>query len=452
MSTITTNPPTTAVDEHGNPTTGPSEAIERYDVAVDRLLRYHVDVVDQMSSLITEHPSFAMGQVLAAHLHLMSSDARDLDAARAIAAALHAAPRNDRETAHTAVVDAWIDGDWHGAAQRLDDLLVEWPTDVLALMTGHLIDFFVGDAHNLRDRTGRSLAAFDPQHPHYGFVRGMQAFGLEESGHYGLAEQAGLDAVDRNPDDVWGVHAVAHVYEMQGRIDDGVAFMTQRVGDWGDGNLFTVHNWWHLALYHLEQGHHDRVLDIYDSSVHHAASDGVPIEMVDAASMLWRLRLDGLDVGSRFDVIADAWADALDDVPSWYVFNDVHAVMAFLGAGRRDDAVAVVDRLAADVDRAGSPTLSNVRMTSEVGLPVARALIALDDGRDADAVADLWATRRVLHRFGGSHAQRDVFERTLVEAAVRGERSLARRLIDERLALRPTGQFSLARRLRLATS
>jgi len=442
----------TTVDEHGNPTTGPAEAIERYDAAIDRLVRYHVDVVDRTTTLAADHPSFGMGQALAAYLCLMSTDARDLETARGCAEALQRSPGNGREAAHAAAIAAWLAGDWHGAARRLDDLLVAWPTDVLGLMMGHQLDFFVGDARNLRDRVGRSIAAFDPEHPHHGFIRGMQAFGLEESGHYGLAEQVALEAVERNPDDVWAVHAAAHVYEMQGHVDDGIAFMTERIGDWGSGNLFCVHNWWHLALYHLETADHDRVLEIYDSAIHHTASDGVPLELLDASALLWRLRLDGVDVGDRFDVVADTWAGAIDDVPSWYVFNDVHAVMAFLGAGRREDAVAVIERLAADADRATATSpASNARMTAEVGLPVARGLLAFEDGRDTDAIAELWPTRRVFHHFGGSHAQRDAFERTLLEAAVRsGDTTLARRLIDERLAVRPTGRFALDRRRRLA--
>lgn len=453
MNSPTTIPTATrsAVDEHGNPTTGETEPIERYDAAIDRLVRFHVDVVDQMSSLVDDHPSFAMGRALAAYMHLMSTDPRDLDAAHAHAAAMREAPRNDRESRHVAAIDAWLGGDWHGAARLLDDLLVEWPSDVLALMVGHQLDFFLGDALNLRGRVGRSIAAFDPLHPHHGFVRGMHAFGLEESGHYGPAEEAAHDALERNPDDVWAVHAASHVYEMQGRTDDGLTFMTERTDDWGAGNLFTVHNWWHLALYHLEQSRHDEVLAIYDREIHHASSEGVPMEMLDAASMLWRLLLDGVDVGDRFDVIADAWAHAIDGSPSWYAFNDVHAVMAFLGAGRRDDAVDVIQRLSSDVENAATTErASNVRMTAEVGLPVARSLVSFDDGRDADTIDELWSTRRVFHQFGGSHAQRDVFERTLLEAATRGGRAtLAHRLVAERLSVRPTGRFALDRARRL---
>lgn len=437
-------------DAHGNPITGSADAVERYDAAIDRLVRFHPDLIPQLGSLVEEHPTFAMGQALAAYLHLFSTDQADLEAARGFGDQLGTVAGNDRERAHAAAIRSWLDGDWDGAQHRLDDLLVEWPTDILALFLGEIVDFSIGDAKNLRDRVGRSMSAFDPQHPHYGFVLGYQSFGLEESGHYAQAEAVGLEALDHHPDDVWALHAVAHVYEMQGLVDTGIEFMDARVDDWGADNLFNVHLWWHLGLYHLEQGSIDRVLDIYDRYVHHDASDGVPLEMLDASAMLWRLHLDGIDTGTRFADLATAWAANLDGVESWYTFNDVHAVMAFVGAGRLDDATAVVDRLAADLD--APAWRSNHRMTADVGLPASRALVAFGEGRYGDAVDTLWPIRRTFHHFGGSHAQRDALERTLLEAAVRADRTaLAERLVSERLALRPTGRFALDRSQHLAS-
>ena len=136
----------------------------------------------------------------------------------------------------------------------------------------------------------------------------MDAFGLEESGHYGQALDAGLAAVEANPDDVWAIHAVVHTYEMQGRVDEGIGFLRSDRTRWESGNLFTVHNWWHLALYELEAGRPERALAIYDAEIHHAGSLGVPIEMLDASALLWRLLLDGIDTGGRFGPLADAWA------------------------------------------------------------------------------------------------------------------------------------------------
>src|SRR5262249_28695675 len=162
-----------------------------------------------------------------------------------------------------------------------------------ALLVGHQLDFFRGDAQNLRDRVARSIGRIDPASPHYGFVQGMFSFGLEESGDYQAAERNGLAAVAAHPEDVWAVHAVVHVYEMQGRVDEGIAFLRSREADWGSGNMFTVHNWWHLAIYLLEAGRIDAALAVYDAHIHNLESAGVPLEMLDASALLLRLYLDG---------------------------------------------------------------------------------------------------------------------------------------------------------------
>jgi tetratricopeptide (TPR) repeat protein len=436
---------TARTDSHGNPVSGSPVAIARYDAAIDRLLGFHDDVVDAMTSLATEEPDFAMGQILAAYMSLTSTDAPDLAGARDLTAGLAPLSLNEREAAHQAALETWLAGDWHGTAQRLDELLVRWPADLLALVVGHQLDFFIGDAANLRDRVARSLPAIDPAHPHHGYVRGMFAFGLEESGHYEQAERHGMAAVERNADDVWAIHAVAHVYEMQGRVDDGIRFLRDRQSDWGDGNLFKVHNWWHLALYLLEAGRTNDALAIYDRHIHHDHSVGVPLEMLDASALLWRLHLDRVETGGRFAVLADAWATRTSDEP-WYVFNDVHAVMAMAGAGRAADAHAVIERLDAYVTSADASS-SNVRMTADVGLPACRAVLAFTEGRPAEVLSELLPIRRILARFGGSHAQRDALQRTLLVSAVRcGRYDLAAALVNERLSVRETSVWSWLRR------
>ena len=433
-------------DAHGNPTTGSVAAIERFDATLDRLLRYDAAVLDLWGALAADEPDLPMGQAMTAYLMLSATDAPFLPPAREAAAALRQLPLNDRETAHADAIDAWIAGDWRGAAARLDALLVQWPADLLALQVGHQLDFFLGDAQNLRDRVGRSLGAIDPKHPHYAIALGMHAFGLEESGHYGESEAAGLAAVETNPDDVWAIHAVVHTYEMQGRVDAGIGFLRQREADWGDGNLFKVHNWWHLALYLLETGQPDGALAIYDQHLHNADSEGVPLEMLDASALLWRLLLDGVATGDRFAALADAWATRVDDEP-WYAFNDLHAVMALCGADRVADANAVVERLGRYVSGASESAATNVTMTAEIGLPACRAVVAFTEERHRDVVAALLPIRRALQHFGGSHAQRDALQRTLLTSALRaGELSLARALVSERLALRESSVYAWLKR------
>ena len=348
-----------------------------------------------------------------------------------------------REQAHAAAIGAWLDGNWHKAASLLDDLLSEWPTDLLALMLGHQLDFFLGDAQNLRDRPLRSLRDFDPGHPHAEFVRGMAAFGLEEAGHYGQALDTGLGAVEANPDDVWGIHAVVHTYEMQGRVDEGIRFLSSDSTRWESGNLFTVHNWWHLALYHLEVGRPERSLDIYDAEIHHAGSAGVPIEMLDASALLWRLHLDGVDTGERFAALAEAWSPKVAGEP-WYAFNDLHAVLAFAGADRRDDIRSVIEDRTSWLDTSDN---SNTKMLTEIGLPACRAVLAFIEDRHDDVIAELMPIRRNFNHFGGSHAQRDALQRTLLEAALRGGRyGLARALTSERLGTRESSVYGWLQR------
>ncbi len=432
-----------ATDEHGNQVTGSPEAVSKYDQAIDHLVRFRPEVVDLAVGLVETDRDFAMGQALLGYLHLMSTDQADVEVAASLALRLAELAANDRERAHAAALGAWAGGEWSGAARVLDDLLVHWPADLLALQVGHQLDFFTGDAANLRDRVARSLPAFDPAHPHQGYVTGMFAFGLEESGHYERSEAAGLAAVDRNPDDVWATHAVAHTYEMEGRVDAGIRYMEERVDEWGEDNLFTVHLWWHLALYCLEAGATERALEIYDARIHHAESAPVSLELLDASALLWRLRLDGVDVGSRFHTLATAWAAWDSDVP-WYVFNDLHAVVADCGAGDVTGATERIERLERFVEGGGGG--SNVAMTAEVGLPACRAIVAFTEERYDDVITDTERLVHIAHRFGGSHAQRDLIVRTLTDAAIgTGRLDLARALLAERLSMRPSSVYGLGR-------
>lgn len=433
------------LDVHGNPTSASAEATALYDLTLDRLLRFDVAVLEHVGTLVSEAARAPMTQAMLAYLSLSTTDVPDLAAARASLDTLRALPMNERESMHAAVIAAWVGGDWVGASDCVDEVLQRWPADMLALLVGHQLDFFLGDNLDLRDRVCRSLPAIDRSHPHYGIARGMQAFGLEEAGSYAQAEDAAAEALAINRDDVWALHAMAHVFEMQGRVDEGMRFMVDRVADWGTGNLFTVHNWWHLAVFELEAGRHDEVLRIYDREIHHSTSPTLPLQMLDASALLWRLHLDGADTGNRFETLARAWSTRTSGEP-WYAFNDVHAVMALVGAGRLVDARAVVTRL---VQYCAAAHGTNVMMTAEIGVPLCRALIAHAEGRYADVVDTLVPIRRKLFRFGGSHAQRDVVQRTLLDAAIRsGALDLAHSLLNERLTLRPTSVYGWTQRAR----
>jgi tetratricopeptide (TPR) repeat protein len=434
-----------SVDRYGLEMSGSPRALAHYDSALSHLLRFQPEVVAEAEASYADDPGCVMGRALRAYIGLMSSEWPDTKAAGELAAGVSGA--NDRERAHLRAIGLWVAGDLHAAGRVLDGVLAAHPRDALALAVGHQVDFFTGDARGLRMRVERARAGWDASHPDAAFVDGMWAFGLEEGGDYGRSEEAGLRAVERNADDVWGIHAVVHTYEMQGRVGAGIRYLEERRKSWMEGTFFNVHNAWHLAIYLLEREDYAGALRIYDETLHHAASPGVAMEMLDAASLLWRLHLDGVDSGSRFATLADAWA-AKDETP-WYVFNDLHAIMALVGAGRQADAEAVVRRLRAFArDGQGAP--SNRVMVSAAGLATAEALAAFGRGDYAAAVAHLFPVRHHLSVFGGSHAQRDAYQRTLLEAALRGgERALAAALVEERLEARPASSWAWGRLARL---
>lgn len=436
------------VDIAGHPTTGDPRSVELLDHAVDGLLRFAEDVGNRFEATVTSDPGFAMGQIARAYLRGLSTERAETDEGQRLVQGVDPSPLHDRERRHLQAVTRLTTGDLHGAADTLTELSVAYPTDALALAVGHQLDFLTGDAASLRDRIGRAVWSWDRDDGRFGFVLGMQAFGLEEAGHYAEAEAVGREALDRNADDVWAHHAVTHVYEMQGRVGDGIRLMDTRRHQWAEGNFLAVHNSWHEALFHLESGNRARSLQIYDEVIGSLGADATAYDLVDASALLWRYRLEGDDVGDRWEAVADQWAPKVAE--PCYAFNDAHAVMAFVGADRLDDVRDLVARREHYVHTAGSSAEANVEMTAEVGLPVCRAMLAFAEERYDDTVALLFPIRRTVHRFGGSHAQRDAIARTLLEAAIRSaQRPLATALVSERLALRPSSSFNARQLQRL---
>jgi tetratricopeptide (TPR) repeat protein len=404
------------------------------------LWRFQCSVGDPLAAVelaLRERPDFVMALVLKAYLNLCGTEKAGVPVARQALARAAALEPNERESAHIGAANALAEGKWDLARGRLQRILDEFPRDVLALQVAHLFDFFCGDARYLRDRPARVLPEWRHDMPGYSSVLAMHAFGLEENNDFAHAEDTGRAAIEIEPRDCWAHHAVAHVMEMQGRRRDGIAWMRAREKHWAEDSPFAVHNWWHRALYHLDLEETPTVLQIYDEKIRGSGST-VALDMIDASAMLWRLNLRNVDVGLRWQEIADAWEPSIDD--GFYAFNDVHAMMAMIGAGRWREA----DRILMAMRKAEDGQGSNRVMTADVGLPLARALHAFGRGAYEAALDGLTSVRPIAHRFGGSNAQRDIVDLTLLEAARRASKHcLVRALSNERLALKPNNVLAL---------
>ena len=454
-------------DNGGHPLNGANaDGVEGFERASHQLRCLIGDPLATIDATLTAAPAMAMAHVLRGWLHLLGTEPDGIAEARASTTAAAPLAGTDRERLHVAALAELVEGRWHRASRVLEDLSIRYPRDALALQAGHQIDFFTGNARLLRDRIARALPAWEPGRPGYHALLGMHAFGLEETGHYAAAERSGREALERESRDSWAWHAVAHVHEMRNDIEAGIGWLGDNEAIWAPDSFLAVHNHWHLSLQHLERDEHDAVLARYDRAIGGPGST-VVLDLIDASAMLWRLQLRGIDVGDRWQAVADRWAPMAE--AGLYAFNDLHAVLAFTGAGRGDDQQRVLETqrrlMSADAgadppDRADKadetrparlPDKSrpdradplravpdNRAFTSEVGHPAALAIIAFGAGEHRKAIELLRPLRPIAHRFGGSHAQRDLIDLTLLEAAVRaGDSPLAMALAHERLALRP---------------
>lgn len=424
-------------DRLGLALSGADEAsAAHYERGVSELQRFVGDPVGSADKAIAAAPDFVMAHVLKGWLYGLATEREAMAVALDchVAAAVLAA--TVREKAHVAALGCLAAGHWHEAGHILADLTAEHPADALALQAGHQIDFFTGNAPMLRDRIAKAMPAWSTGMPGYHAILGMQAFGFEEMGEYAHAETLGRQAVEMEPRDGWAQHAVAHVMEMQSRQRDGIAWMRGNSDAWTKESFLQVHNWWHLALFHYDLGETDEVLTLYDGPIYGAQSK-LALNMVDASAILWRLHLGGVDVGDRWASLAANWAPKA--AAGNYAFNDAHAMMAFVGAGLEAPAKAMLDAQREAIARDDD----NAAFTRDVGHPVTLAIKAFGEGRYGETVRLLGPVRAIAHRFGGSHAQRDVIELTLIEAALRdGDDALAVRLAVARNHARPASPLS----------
>lgn len=408
-----------------------------YARALEQMSTFHAGVFDTLEATLRENPEFGMPWFAKAYLGLYLTDpcGRDaaIDAMRGLRAAVDPARLGPEERGHARAVDAWIAGDLPRASAILDEVGLESPRELLALRVGHEADFFVGDTRNLHDRVARQLPAWSAADPHYGIVLGARAFGLGENGRHEAAEATGLRALALRPGDAWALHAVAHAHEMRGHPARGLRFLEERRADWAVDNLFAGHNAWHAALFRLDTGDVEGTLRAYDAELFNAGTPRFAIVMVDPSALLWRLHLEGADVAERARTLSHCWTEVLPPTPH-YVFNDLHATMAHVAAGALDAARERIGRIDAWL-ATGTDRPHDRRVVRELGRPACAALLAFGEERWDDCTDTLCALRRTAHGLGGSAAQRDVLDRTLHAAALRGGRaSVARAIAAERVA------------------
>lgn len=413
------------------------EEADRFDRAVTAYLGARADTRDLVDDAVRQDPNNVMARCLDGYLHMQAGTRAGIRAARAIArdAASRAeqAPIGTREASHVAALAAWSSGDLHGAVDHWRALLADHPRDILAIRISQFLLSYLGETEGMLDTVGRILPAWDDDVPGYGFVLGCHAYALEEAGHYDRAETAGKQAVQRNPEDIWAAHAVAHVCEMRGRLDRGVEWITGLSGGWRHCNNFAFHLRWHEGLFCLELEEYAGVLGLYDREVR--PRDDQYLDITNAVSLLWRLEQAHVDVGDRWRDLAVRAAD--HTVDHALVFADLHYIMALAAV---DDATVLERFLESCEHFAATDGGTEAEVMSEVGLALARGIVAHRRSQYGDTVDLLLPIRKRVRRIGGSHAQRDLFQQLLIDASLRAGRwRTAQELLTERVTDRPRG-------------
>jgi len=400
-------------DTHDHPLSGATAlARDDYVQALHAFQCWRADAPALTERALEAAPAFVMAYVLRSWLALCGRDR----AAVSIAGPLHVAARrlpcSDRERRHLAAIEAVLLDDYERCSAELGRLLDEHPRDLLALQVAHAFDYLTGDTRRMLARAATAARYASEDMPGLHAVLAMQAFALEENAQYERAEALALEALALEPCDARAVHTLAHVYEMTARPSQGLRLLGDHTECWSSGTTVATHCWWHAGLFHLDEGRPSHVLALYDRRL--APHTGSPLpDLIDAASLLWRLQLRGVDGGARWRSLADAWAPRIRD--QYCTFSDVHAMLAFVGAGDESRAMALLRTLA----RVPPAATRYGRTTREIGVPACRALAAFGRGDYVAAIEGLAPLTATAPRLGGSHAQRDVLPLTLREAVDR---------------------------------
>ena len=370
-----------------------------------------------LNDALTAAPDFALGHAVKGLFYTLLGRRELMQTAReALAAAKSAAaarPISAREQHFIDALQGWVTGNPRKAIAHFAEVITKSPDDILAVKLDHATRFVLGDNKGMRAVLEQVMPAYGPDHAGRGYLLGCYAFALEETGDFARAQTTGRQGMLISPDDAWGLHAVAHVHDMTADAQGGIDWLTGRESGWAHCNNFRYHVWWHKALMHLDLGQYDVALDLYDREVRKDKTDDYR-DISNATSLLSRLELDGVDVGSRWEELADLSANRTED--GCLIFADLHYMLALVGDNRDLAIKTMLGRLHRD-SKEGLTEMQ--RTMAAPGVAAAVGLEAFGEAAYDKAFVNLARARKTMQDAGGSHAQRDVFERLTIDSGIR---------------------------------
>ncbi len=416
-------------------TTESEVAASACNQAAEKFTQRQIDVVPCLQQAIEADSDCGFAHAV---YGLMLHGARQSSLAPAIEESLQCAKRvksgmSSREQLYVEALDNAVSGDLFAMVDSYETILREHPVDILALTLCQGELFWLGDMQRSQSVSASLAGEWNASTPGYSDFLACRAFDLEECGLYQQAESTGREAVELRSSNIWGAHAVAHVLLMQGRFDEGVSWLQGLQNNWQDSNQMKFHIWWHQCLFHLERGEHDAILDCYDKWIRNRdeplvqALPDLYIDLQNGSSMLWRLEHIGIDVGDRWQEMADLANPRTDDMSS--AFTSAHYAMILAATGNFEACDRLIGQMIVFARTEGH-TLASRYLSAAI--PAAIATVAHRRGDYQKVLDELMPARHTLWQLGASHAQRDVFFQLLVDASSRLKRfDLVKTLLRE---------------------
>jgi tetratricopeptide (TPR) repeat protein len=414
-------------DRYGLPiTTSSRVAAERFQAGMDGVLSYGAGADERFAAALAADEGLAVAHVGVALLAAVRGDGAVAQAAMERArATVDGATRRERQ--HVAAVSALLGGDTARGLALVDEHVAEFPCDALLVnQTSSAIGFAGG-----RDREERRMAFLERLAPAYGddwWFQSALAFTYHEADRFEESRRLSEQSLRQYPGNANASHNLAHVYFEAADNDAGVAFMDGWLAGYDRRAPFHCHLAWHVAMFELHRGNYARAREVFERDI--AGAVNPRLAMIDGSALLWRFRLDG---ESHEPLAWRRMADFAARVSRpGFIFGEMHAALAYAASGDATALAKLIDGLRA-LDGKGHP------IAGTVALPLVLGIAAFVAGDHAAALSRFEPVEREIHRIGGSHAQWELFEETMVECYLGLERyDDAIRLVRRRLARRPS--------------
>jgi hypothetical protein len=427
--------PMASEDLYGLPISTSSETAARaYRLGIECMLAAWPGGAEALDLAIEADPDFALAHSARSRLHVLYAEMPAAQEKAALARQLVERSGTAREKSHVEILALTTQGQSAKALQLALDHLENWPRDA-AILVLPLGAYGLYAFSGMADHDSARVDLCERHAKHYGddwWFLTYLGWSYTENGDVTKGRGITERALGIRRENAHGLHALAHAMFEDGSTDDAEALIADWLPTYHRSGLMHCHVTWHQALLALEQGDADKASAIYFEHIQPSVNQAPPVSvMADGASLLWRLQTAGHAVPDQPRRELAEYAERRFP-RAGNAFVDVHMAML---AAMTGNETALEQRLS-DLDtRHADGKLPAGVVVPEIGR-AARAFAAQKFG---DCAKILEPVAAEVVRIGGSHAQREMIEDTLLIALMKsGEAARARDLLDRRLHRRPS--------------